>query len=83
MTGRLQARANGDLMNVDELRVFMSRKALCCNGTFIMRIDWCIDGVWWYMKGIIMHREVSRRPREVKGEGKSPWSPGNLGTLVD
>jgi len=74
-------------MNVDELRVFMGCRALCRNKTFMMRSDWYIDGVFWCIKGIVMHREVSRRHREVKGKpvdiGKSQWSPEDLGTLAD
>jgi len=83
VTERLRARGNGDLMNVDELRVFMGCRALCRNKTFIMRSDWYIDGVFWCIKGIVIHREVSTRAGEVEGRHWKEPSPENPGTLAD
>lgn len=69
-------------MNVDELRVFMGCRALCRNKTFIMRSDWYIDGVFWCIKGIVMHREVSTWAGEVKGrQWKEPPALRALGRL--
>jgi len=69
-------------MNVDELRVFMGCSALCCNITFIMRSDWYIDGVFWCIKGIVMHLEVSIWAGEVEGRHwKEPPALRTLGRL--